>query len=349
MELSSQINQYYVRPDKHLKMTYQQLVSSQLDLGFISVLKDGKDYHQITRDIVLSVQRFHNGQITNLLFSDGQPIRLELDDTELIPYYSDYIEIRYIISGSLKIKIEENVFVFSENQIVFIDSMAYRQESLDPSDCIFVNINVRREVFNDAFLNNIGLSPLQQFLRSNIMKLRKKQHYLTFTPASGKSSATTLTCISTIFQEVKNHRPGYLEISRGYIIRLMDDLAANYQYDLKLQGNEQYTQKLFESITEFMNTNLSSVTLQSLEEEFHFHPNYFNNLIRKMTSLSYSDYLIHLRIARTKELLASSDLAIDEIMVLIGYNNKGFFYRKFKELTGMTPAKYRDKLSHAEL
>ena len=53
--------------------------------------------------------------------------------------------------------------------------------------------------------------------------------------------------------------------------------------------------------------------------------------------------MIFLRIERAKQLLYSTELSIEEVMWLIGYNNKGFFYRKFQELVGMSPKAYRQK------
>ena len=188
MEFSKQLTQYYVRPERQIDMSYEQLINCNLDMGFTSVMRDGRDFHQITRDISISVQHFHDGRLTNLLFLEGQPIRLEFRDNEIISYYSDYIELRYILSGFLEVEIEGETIQFAENEICFINSMAYHRESIANSNCMFVNISIRREVFNESFLNNIGLTPLQKFLRLNIMKIGEQQHYLKFTPTSEKDS-----------------------------------------------------------------------------------------------------------------------------------------------------------------
>ena len=349
MEFSKQLNQYYVRPERQFRASYHQLNTWNLDIGFTSIIKDGRDFHQITKDIVISVQSFENGCLTNLVLSEGNPIRLELTDREIITYYSDYIELRYILSGHSEVEIEGETIHFTEGEICFINSMSYHRESIANSNCMFINISIKREVFNETMLNNIGLSPLQKFLRMNIMKIGEQQHYLKFSPTSKKDSETIQNCISNIFFEVKNHLPGYIEISKGYIIRLMDDLSSGYQYNFNKQDSKIYNQKLFESITEYMDTNLESITLSDLAEHFHFHENYFNNLIKKMTGVSYSHYLIRLRIEKAKALLASTDLTVDEIMWLVGYNNKGFFYRKFTELAGMSPADYRSSMQHSNL
>lgn len=341
MEFSREIEGYYVRPERTLRLSYNELTKYNLDLGFVSELKDGKDFHKITRDIVISVQHYHNKSVTNLLLSEGQPIRVELTDAELYPYYSDYIELRYILSGKLEVEIEGQKVFFYENEICFMNPLTYHRESVENSECLFVNINIRHEMFTEDFLSNIGVSPLQRFLRMNIMKIGEKQHYLKFSPSSSWEGTLIPSYITTIFFEVKNHCPGYVDICKGYVIRLMDDLSRGYDYNFGEKDREELNQKMFESVTEFMQKNLDTVRQQDLAEEFHFHANYFNNLIRKHTGLSYSEFLVRLRMEKARELLDMSQLSIEEIMWLVGYNNKGFFYGKFKEYTGMTPAQYR--------
>ena len=59
------------------------------------------------------------------------------------------------------------------------------------------------------------------------------------------------------------------------------------------------------------------------------------------TGKMYKDYLIYLRIEYAKELLVKEDLAVAEICQRVGYGNVSYFIKLFKEVTGITPAKYR--------
>ncbi len=343
MKLAEELYRIPVAPEYHLKMTYAQLNACDMDFDFISVLQDGKDFHKITRDICISYQKFHEGHLTNLFFSRKTPIHLDLGDSELVSYYSDYIELRYIISGHLEVEIEGETAHFSENEICFINSMAYHRESIRNSECLLVNISINREVFNEAFLGSVSMTPLQQFLRKNIMKYSDLQHYLKFTPTGQEQTVQIQEYLFQIVSEIRSKQPGYMDISKGYLIRLMDNLSSGYQYNFSRQESVLYAEKLFESVTEFMKNNLAAVKMSALQEAFHFQPNYFNNLIKKQTGMTYSEYLVCLRLERARLLLESSDLNIEEIMWIIGYHNKGFFYKKFTESTGMSPAKYRAK------
>ena len=59
--------------------------------------------------------------------------------------------------------------------------------------------------------------------------------------------------------------------------------------------------------------------------------------------MSYSAYVQHIRLEHAEKLLLSTDKSITEIAEMIGYHNKGFFYRIFKEKYGVTPKEYREE------
>lgn len=346
MNITEEMYNIPVDLEHNLNMSYAQLNECQMDFDFSSVIQDGKDFHQLKKPLCISYQQFHDRKLTNLFFAGNQPIRLELSDSSLTSYYSDYIELRYIISGNLTVEIEGEIAHFVKDEICFINSMAYHKESIQESDCMLVNISVQRDVFNEVFLNNVSISPLQQFLRKNIMKHSDEKHYLKFTPLNKDHLNTIQTLLFTIVSEIRYKKPGYIDISKGYLLRLMDELSTGFQHNFSKSDNDIYVENLFKSVDEYMKNNLSTIKMEQLTKEFYFQPNYFNNLIKKQTGKTYSEYLIYLRIEKAKTLLTSSNLNIEEIMWLVGYHNKGFFYKKFEELTKMSPSKYRSTLSN---
>jgi len=67
----------------------------------------------------------------------------------------------------------------------------------------------------------------------------------------------------------------------------------------------------------------------------------FRLSLKKYTGQTHFDYLIEMRIVRAKLLLEPTDMTVEEIMWLIGYHNKGFFYCNFRKYAGMNPSQYR--------
>ena len=56
------------------------------------------------------------------------------------------------------------------------------------------------------------------------------------------------------------------------------------------------------------------------------------------------DYLIYLRIEYAKELLGQENISVADLCRKVGYGNVSHFIKLFREVTGVTPAKYRKKV-----
>ena len=67
----------------------------------------------------------------------------------------------------------------------------------------------------------------------------------------------------------------------------------------------------------------------------------FAPLFRYMTGQSFNEYLNGVRIARSRELLLSSDLSITEVGLAVGYSTTSYFIKLFREASGLTPSRYR--------
>lgn len=66
-----------------------------------------------------------------------------------------------------------------------------------------------------------------------------------------------------------------------------------------------------------------------------------SRLIRRHTGCTFTELLHTARFNRAVALLKETDLSVVEIAVSVGYKNTAFFYRRFAQRYGCTPAEYR--------
>jgi two-component system, response regulator YesN len=81
--------------------------------------------------------------------------------------------------------------------------------------------------------------------------------------------------------------------------------------------------------------------LKEVAEHVHLNASYFSYLFKEQTGQTFSEYATRCRIQKAKELLAGTTLAVADISEQVGYQTVKYFIKVFKELSGMSPSRYR--------
>ena len=68
---------------------------------------------------------------------------------------------------------------------------------------------------------------------------------------------------------------------------------------------------------------------------------YFQALYKSLFGIPFQTDIIHMRIDYAKELIAGTNLPLEQIAYSCGYGSEVHFYRQFLSKTGMTPGDYR--------
>ncbi|MFC4772404.1 helix-turn-helix domain-containing protein [Enterococcus hermanniensis] len=100
-------------------------------------------------------------------------------------------------------------------------------------------------------------------------------------------------------------------------------------------------QQLAKELVAYIDLRLEQVTLEELADKFHFHPNYLSSLLKEKTGKTFTEWVLNQRIERCKNYLTQTDLTVQAIIERLGYKDKAFFYRRFKQIEGVTPRQYR--------
>lgn len=88
----------------------------------------------------------------------------------------------------------------------------------------------------------------------------------------------------------------------------------------------------------------SGLCLNSIADEFSMSPIYLSRLYKQLTTNALSDIISEMRMNKAKELLKTSEYTVVEISEKTGFTSSSYFYRLFKNSTGITPSDYRKKM-----
>lgn len=114
---------------------------------------------------------------------------------------------------------------------------------------------------------------------------------------------------------------------------------------LREHGFENAITKMIDSVNQYIIDNLDKdLSLVHLSAMMHYNPSYFSRVYKEVTGMNLKKYISTARIHKAKRLLSETNLKITAISELVGFDLSANFTRFFKEITGVTPQKYRDSL-----
>lgn len=96
-------------------------------------------------------------------------------------------------------------------------------------------------------------------------------------------------------------------------------------------------------ILEYINNNFSKkITLNLLENKFHFNKYYLCHLFKINTGFTVNEYVTYKRILKAQELLLSGE-TITYVANEVGFCDYATFYKAFKKIVGVSPKAYLKK------
>lgn len=258
---------------------------------------------------------------------------------EVYAHKHNYIELNYVWSGKCVQVINGKRVVCEEGDICILDTKTIHSVEKAEENDIIINILMRKEFFDATFFNRMTKQGiLAEFLIDAVMKVHDVKQYLLFR-TGGNIRIHRL--MEDLLCEDYNDALGKREVMESYMIILFAELLRTYRGNASqhTKANEGSI-KIFD-ILEYIERNYTSCTLNSVAQHFSLNEKYLTMLLKKKTGRSFIEHLQEQKLNKAKMLLANTELSIAEIIILCGYNNTNFFYKKFYESEDCTPAQYR--------
>ncbi len=216
------------------------------------------------------------------------------------------------------------------------DNISY---SLFQNDCIFIDC---RKPYAHSTSNHLWKLKWVHFYGPNMNMIYQK--YLSRGGTSCFKSANlnlylealeqiyTIAISDSYVKDMKIH-----EKLSSLLVLLMED-AWNPQ------RAESSSEKILDiqKIKEYIDENyIQKISLDNLSEKFFINKYYLLRLFKERYGFTVNDYIIRLRITKSKQLLRFSEMTVEKISYECGINSPNYFARLFKKIEGISPAEYR--------
>jgi len=241
------------------------------------------------------------------------------------------IEINYCLSGSYSVKIDNSTFGMTKGDLVIASPMAAHEILDNPGENTLLVIVVGTTLLSEYFeyFRNLSSSNLHFSLnRTNdkmlcelleeTAKLRKKSDDFSELKIRGNLYKICACILEKISLENKDTRISKNLRSVSNIEKALELVYHNYNEDLKI-----------EEIAELCGYSASN----------------FCKVFKKITGTTFHNFLNNHRVQVARDLLAETNVSVEEISYAVGFSNTKTLCRVFKDIMGCSPGNYRKKIS----
>lgn len=277
--------------------------------------------------------------LTNDLFLSNREVYMSKHN-RYAPYprhTHQFLELNYIVQGSCDQVINGTPYTFHNGDLLLMDVGSSHQISALQAEDLMVNI-----VFKDSQISLQTLEQLHgrnslvyQFLLKSHAHLNSEENFLILRQEQLKRAPGILEQMMTEYFDPHSFSQ---DILTHYLAILLLDLARSLPtIDNVVQtSHDPYLQTL-----KLIDEQYQTLTLTQAADNLRFNKNYLSNLIKERSGVTFTHLLNQKKIMTAKLLLTSTDLPIEAIAIQVGYSNKTYFYKKFKEETGQLPSQLR--------
>lgn len=247
------------------------------------------------------------------LFIDGSGSNTTETIFEL--HWHEWIEIVYMIEGSMTVETTSGLFEVNANEIIVIGSRALHKiigaKGVYRYQCFHVNIGFVSQYINPNYIVN------------HVVKI--------------KQDKSIIQNLSNIIKYMKHED---VVSKLRYRSNLLELIALCVE---KIDFHESYFEHdIFENMLFYIGQHYQeSLQLSDVAAYFHYTTNHVSFMFKKNLNTTFLSYLTRLRLDKANLLLKTTNKTMIEIALECGFSSERSFIMQFKKEYGITPAKYR--------
>lgn len=123
----------------------------------------------------------------------------------------------------------------------------------------------------------------------------------------------------------------------------MRQLTGDLKAFLQREGEKGYPQVVGRVLDWIAAHYREGASLQEASQYVGLNPSYLSTLLKKYTGKSYTELLTDYRVEQAKQLLLMTNDKVYTVGQKVGYEDKYYFNRVFKRITGMSPGEFKNQ------
>lgn len=246
----------------------------------------------------------------------------------------NFCEIFYLKTGSCVYTVNNNMHHLSAGELFIVkpgDTHATHYEGLVPCERIAIYCDLPS--LPDFFFKRHPIL-MEEFSRSGKVILVKK----------GQKQVESL--LEQMLEE--NNLPDEYSYDFLYlqVMSLLLSIQRNgiFVYEQMKSFSDLNISTDIENVLRYIAQNFSmTITLEDVAEHINLSPTYLSKKFKKITGLTFVEYVNYIRIRQACQMLITTDDNITKIAVNCGFNSSNYFKDCFRRIIGMSPREFRNR------
>lgn len=239
------------------------------------------------------------------------------------------IEISYVISGTATYNVNNSIYKLKKGDFLIFNPGVYHEEMLSPGE----EVHELHLGIDNIYIDGL---PKNYLLKENSPSLVRLEKY----------GDEFHHIINEIVTEMNNNQPGFDILLKSYCMRLIVLLLRETYCDgekqkpspLSFKSSEKST--IVRTIIAYMNNNYNEdISLDKMAKATYLSPVYISKIFKEETGYSPINYLISIRLQKSRQLLESGNISVKEAAERVGYKDAYYFSKLFKKYYGFSPSR----------
>lgn len=257
----------------------------------------------------------------------------------------NYVEVLYMCSGSTThILNGSQKLVLQQGDLLFLNQAVYHEILPAGEEDVGVNFIILPQFFDRSFRMLEQENVLRDFLVSTLAGESAFAGWLHIAAGNILPVENLLENMIWTLLEKKAGVNLMNQTTMGLLLQNLTLFAENINRTLPDSRDEN---AVFSAL-QYIETSYRSGTLEEIAARLQMPPYTLSRLLTRHTGANFKQLLQQRKLQQAVYLLTNTRMSADAIIESVGYENSSYFYRKFKEKYGCSPAQYRAATAHTE-
>ena len=250
----------------------------------------------------------------------------------------NYVEMLYMCSGSTThILNGSRELVLRQGDLLFLNQAVYHEILPAAEGDVGVNFIILPQFFDRSFRMLEQENVLRDFL---ISTLSGASAFAGWLHIQARGILPVENLLENMIWTLLEKKPGVNLLNQttmGLLLQNLTLFAENINRTLPDSRDEN---AVFTAL-QYIETSYRDGTLEEIAARLHMPPYALSRLLTRHTGANFKQLLQQRKLQQAAYLLTNTGMSADAVIEAIGYENSSYFYRKFKEKYGCSPAAYR--------